>query len=86
MNHQTIALGHGARLLHVGSWRVFWSDDNFSSMIFGQVMAKIRHGGGSRTVAIRSLSEVVQYPREQKIPLVVSSRDARANLSLLILY
>jgi hypothetical protein len=26
---------------------VFWLDGNFSSMIFGKVMAKIRHGGGS---------------------------------------
>ena len=29
-------------------------------MIFGQVMANIRHGGGSRTVAFRPFSEVVR--------------------------
>jgi hypothetical protein len=60
--------------------------EKFSSMIFGQVMAKIRHGGGSHTFVIHPLSEIVQYPREQKIHLVASSRDVRANLSLLILY
>ena len=30
-----------------------WFDHIFRSMIFGQVMAKIRNGGGSRTVAFR---------------------------------
>ena len=42
------------------SWRSFWFDQFFRSMIFGQVMAKIRHGGGSRTVAFRLFSEVVR--------------------------
>ena len=29
------------------SWRLFWFDHNFCSMIFGRVMAIIPHGGGS---------------------------------------
>jgi hypothetical protein len=33
---------------------------HFCSMIFGQVMAKIRHGGGSGMVAFRPFSEVVR--------------------------
>ena len=43
-----------------GSWRPFWFDQYFRSMIFGQVMAKIRHGGGSRTVVLWPFWEVVQ--------------------------
>ena len=42
------------------SWRSFWFDQFFRSMIFGQVMAKIRHGGGSRTVVFRPFWEVVR--------------------------
>ena len=37
-------------ILGAGSWRPFLFDHIFRSMIFGQVMAKIRHGGGTRTV------------------------------------
>ena len=47
-------------ILGVGSWRPFWFDHIFRSMIFGQVIAKIRHGGGSRMVAFWPLTEVVQ--------------------------
>ena len=47
-------------ILGAGSWRPFWFDHIFCSMIFGQVMAKIRHGGRSRTVAFRPFSEVVR--------------------------
>jgi len=32
----------------------------FRSMIFGQVMANIRHGGGSRTVVFWTFTEVVR--------------------------
>ena len=32
-------------ILGVGSWRPFWFDHIFRSMIFGQVIAKMRHGG-----------------------------------------
>ena len=39
-----VGIGHG-------SWRPFWFDHIFCSMIFGRVMANIRHGGGSHTVA-----------------------------------
>jgi len=34
--------------------------NGLSSMIFGQVMAKICHGGGSRTVVFRPFWEVVR--------------------------
>ena len=47
-------------ILGVGSWRPFWFDHIFRSMIFGQVMAKIRHGGGSRMVAFWPFTEVVR--------------------------
>jgi hypothetical protein len=40
-------------VLGAGSWRPFWFDHIFCSMIFGRVMANIRHGGGSRRVAFR---------------------------------
>ncbi len=43
----------GLTRLPAGSWQVFWFDGNFSSTIFNQVMAKIRNGGGSRTVAFQ---------------------------------
>jgi hypothetical protein len=39
-------------ILGAGSWRPFWFDHIFRSMIFGQVMAKVRHGGGSRIVGL----------------------------------
>ena len=51
---------HRSSILGAGSWRPFWFDHIFRSMIFGLVMAKIRHGGGSRTVAFRPFSEVVR--------------------------
>jgi len=47
-------------ILGVGSWRPFWFDHIFHSMIFGQVVAKIRHGGGSRMVAFWPFTEVVR--------------------------
>ena len=47
-------------ILGVGSWRPFWFDHIFRSMIFGQVIAKIRHGGGSRMVAFWPFTEVVR--------------------------
>jgi hypothetical protein len=63
-------------LLHGGSWQVFWLDENFSRMMFGQVMANIRHMG----------EEVVRlcfgHFFEVVLPLVASNRDVRANLSL----
>ncbi len=40
----------GLTILGTGSWRVFWFDRIFYSMIFCQAMGKIRHGGGCRTV------------------------------------
>ncbi len=46
-------------ILSAGSWRPFWFDHIFHSMIFGQVMANICHGGGSCTVVFRPFSEVV---------------------------
>ena len=56
---------HCSSILGVGSWRPFWFDHIFRSMIFGQVIAKIRHGGGSRMVAFwplqRRLSGVVVF-------------------------
>jgi hypothetical protein len=54
------ALPRRSSVLGAGSWRPFWFDHIFCSMIFGRVMANIRHGGGSRTVAFRPFSEVVQ--------------------------
>jgi hypothetical protein len=56
------ALPRRSSVLGAGSWRPFWFDHIFYSMIFGQVMATIRHGGGSRRVAFwpfRRLSGVV---------------------------
>ena len=47
------ALPRRSSVLGAGSWRPFWFDHIFRSMIFGQVMAKNRHGGGSRRVAFR---------------------------------
>jgi len=45
-------------ILGAGSWCSFWFDHIFRSMISGQVMAKIRHGGGSRAVAFWPFTEV----------------------------
>ena len=42
------ALPRRSLLLGAGSWRPFRFDHIFCSMIFGRVMANIRHGGGSR--------------------------------------
>jgi hypothetical protein len=50
---------HRPRLC-AGSWQEFWFNGNFSSMIFGQIMAKIRYGGASRTVAFWPFLEVVR--------------------------
>jgi hypothetical protein len=47
-------------ILGAGSWRPFLFDHIFRSMIIGQVMAKIRHGGGSRRVAFWPFWEVVR--------------------------
>jgi hypothetical protein len=49
-------------LVHIAGrlWQVFWFTDKLYSMIFGQVMAKIRHEGGSRTFAFGPFLEVVQ--------------------------
>jgi len=47
-------------ILGAGSCRPFWFDHFFRGMIFGQEMAKIRHGGGSRTVVFRPFWEVVR--------------------------
>jgi len=47
-------------ILGAGSWRPFWFDQFFRGMIFGQVMAKIRHGEGSRTVVFPPFWEVVR--------------------------
>jgi hypothetical protein len=47
-------------ILGAGSWCPFWFDHFFHLMIFGQVMAKIRHGGGgSCTEAFRPFLENV---------------------------
>jgi hypothetical protein len=54
------ALPRRSSVLGAGSWRPFWFDHIFCSMIFGRVMANIRHGGGSCTVAFRPFSEVVR--------------------------
>jgi len=51
---------HRSSILGVGSWRPFWFDYIFRSMIFGQVIAKIRHGGGSRMIAFWPFTEVVR--------------------------
>jgi hypothetical protein len=42
------ALPRRSSVLGAGSWRPFRFDHIFCSMIFGRVMANIRHGGGSR--------------------------------------
>ncbi len=54
------ALPRRSSVLGAGYWRSFWFDRIFCSMIFGRVMANIRHGGGSRTVAVRPFLEVVR--------------------------
>ncbi len=45
-------------ILRAGSWQEFWFDDNFFGIIFGQVLAKIWHEGGSCTVAIPPFLEL----------------------------
>ena len=59
MNDQTVVLPHSASILGGGSWCPFWFNHIFCSMIFGQVMDKIRHGGGSFMVVFQPFWEVV---------------------------
>ena len=55
-------------ILGAGSWRPFWFDHIiFLSMIFGRVMAKIRHGGGSRTVEFQPFSEIVRCGGNKRV-------------------
>ena len=54
------ALPRRLSVLGAGSWHPLWFNHIFCSMIFHRVMANIRHGGGSRTVAFRPFLEVVR--------------------------
>jgi hypothetical protein len=55
------AASRRSSILGAGSWRPFWFDHIiFLRMIFGRVTAKIRHGGGSRTVEFQPFSEIVR--------------------------
>ena len=60
VNDLTVVLPHGNCPHWAGSWRPFWLDHIFRSTVFGQVMAKIRHGGGRHTVAFWPFLEVVR--------------------------
>ncbi len=79
------ALPRRSSVLGAGSWRPFWFDHIFCSMIFGQVMAKIRHGGGSRRVAFRPfrrLSDVVCFAvQKDKIILIPTVRQHKKKLA-----
>ena len=60
-NDQTIALPHDIRPYWArGPGAHFGLISFFRSMIFGEVMTKIRHGGGSHTVVFLPFWEVVR--------------------------
>jgi hypothetical protein len=75
------ALPQRSSELGAGSWRPFWFNHIFRSMIFGEVTAKIRHGGGSRRVAFRPfrrLSGVVCFAVQKgKIILIPTVRQKK---------
>ena len=54
------ALPRHSSILGAWIWHPFRFDHIFCSMIFGRVMANIRHGGGSHTVAFRPFLEFVR--------------------------
>jgi hypothetical protein len=59
-SHQTVVLCHGVRRYWQRGPGAHFGSITFCSMIFGRVIANIRHGRGSRTVAFRPFLEVVR--------------------------